>query len=124
MLHTLAFRLLYTLDICMDCHLGSSPLNHCHLTQQGIIVFVSYRFDHMTTCHHGILPTQAPTPLFHQHHSFLIIDAMSPSCPEIQAGVLLTENQTPKAPTFSLHYASMTISESCRYKHIKCPLPY
>ena len=135
---------MYTLDKCMDFHLGSSPLNHCHLTQHRIIIFVSYRFDHMTIFHHGIPPTQASTPLSHRHHSFLIVDAMStsshhlrrremthvakykgtPRHPEIQARVLLMENQTPKDPTLSLHYASMSISEACRYKHIKCQFPY
>jgi len=44
--------------------------------------------------------------------------------PELQAGVLLMENQAPRAPTLSLHYASNTIVNVCNYKQYKVCFPF
>ena len=52
---------------------------------------------------HNILPCVAKDRGPHRH-------------PELRAGVLLMENQAPRAPTLSLHYASNTIARLCDYK--------
>ena len=44
--------------------------------------------------------------------------------PELQAGVLLMENQAPRAPTLSLHYASNITVNVCNYKQYKFRFPF